>query len=402
MHCIRYYPTFQFPDCTTDDADRHQYPQFQMPDHTMDDTNWKYLRYHPRLQIIDWITHVATTNRHHPHHHRKSSCILAVTIRDNNRQFQQFDTTIDDTQFHLAYDEPPISTLTCKKDQTPAHYLLILDCTIDDTKGRYTLKFPLNCTINDTIWKYVRSQTIAIIVDDAHWHYSHSYYHTTSRILVEHTHQHSLHFPHRLQIFSYATPNDSKHQYFQYNCQRSVCTTKIPIPVHQQPYIAGTRYHNQKWKRPEGSSIPPIMFWFHRHASKNGAQYTIPSVSTHTNHHLLSHCSLKDLTHCDECRATAYWTQLQTVLHNSPILSNNSAFNNRIFSDSDTNDKVSDTIPTTSLHCCCFFIIPKDTRQQTHSQMTVTYNNDSSYHRFHLETFEYIRSFSDRNDHIFG
>ena len=38
----------------------------------------------------------------------------------------------------------------------------------------------------------------------------------------------------------------------------------------------------------------------------------------------------------------------------------------------------------------------------THSQMTVTYNNDSSYHRFHLETFEYIRSFSDRNDHIFG
>ena len=119
---------------------------------------------------------------------------------------------------------------------------------------------------------------------------------------------------------------------------------------------------------------------------------------------MLSHCSLKHLTHCDECRATAYWTQLQTALHNSLMLSNNTTFNNRILlSNSDTNYGVSDTIPTISLHCCCFFIIRKGTRQQqTHSQMTVTYNNDSSYHRFHLETFEYIRSFSDRNDHIFG
>ena len=81
------------------------------------------------------------------------------------------------------------------------------------------------------------------------------------------------------------------------------------------------------------------IFWFIRHTSKNRAQYTFPSVSTHTNHHLLSYCS---------------------------------------------------------------FIIPKDTRQQTHYQMTVTYKNDSSYHHFHLETFEYIRSFSDCNYHIFG
>ena len=34
--------------------------------------------------------------------------------------------------------------------------------------------------------------------------------------------------------------------------------------------------------------------------------------------------------------------------------------------------------------------------------MTVIYKNDSSYHRFHLETFEYIQSFSDCNYHIFG
>ena len=66
----------------------------------MDDTNRKYLQYHPRLQIIDWITHVATTNRHHPQHHRKSSCILAVTIRDSNRQFQKLDSTIDDSNWH--------------------------------------------------------------------------------------------------------------------------------------------------------------------------------------------------------------------------------------------------------------------------------------------------------------
>ena len=46
---------------------------------------------------------------------------------------------------------------------------------------------------------------------------------------------------------------------------------------------------------------------------------------------------------------TAYWTQLHTILHHTPILSHNLAFNNRI----------SDTIPTISsrtIRCCKFQI----------------------------------------------
>ena len=147
LHCTKCYTNFeqpnsindnnQVPDCTIDDINR------KVPDYTIDDinrkysrsqitvaitidkSNWHYLRYYyPRPEIFDWITHVATTNRHHPQHHRKSSCILAVTICDSNRQFQKLDSTIDDSNWHHP---------------------------------RYLQYQMLNYTINDNYWQYKQS-----------------------------------------------------------------------------------------------------------------------------------------------------------------------------------------------------------------------------------------------------
>ena len=108
---------------------------------------------------------------------------------------------------------------------------------------------------------------------------------------------------------------------------------------------------NWIYQRPDGAKLPTTS-WLKRHDSKNRAQYTIPRVIAHTNHHLLSnHTSLNKYRtrYCDDCRVTPYWTQLHTILHHTLILSHNLAFNNRI----------SDTIPTISsrtIRCCKFQI----------------------------------------------
>ena len=121
--------------------------------------------------------------------------------------------------------------------------------------------------------------------------------------------------------------------------QRFASITRTRLNYMHHHGILRAIIENRIYQRPDGAKLPTTS-WLKRHDSKNRAQYTIPRVIAHTNHHSLSNrVGLKYWTrYCDDYRATAYWTQLHTILYHTPILSHNPAFNNRI----------SDTIPTIS------------------------------------------------------